>query len=274
MANNKPIIVPWDFSILSEYALQHATIISKRIDADIVLAHIVKSKKEISEATVKFETLTVELGKKFGVKPDFVIRDGSIFEAISAIIEEQDASFAVMGTHGIKGMQKFTGSWALKVIIGSKAPFIVVQEPPRTQEIFKEIAFPVGFEHTDKEKLIWASFMSKFTKATFHLCYLNYSDEVMRKKAQTNVIFAQKYLQDKEIDFKVVKLEGKNLADETLAYSNNAKVDLLLVSTTKNIRFQDYLLGADEQKIIANPSKFPVMVVNPRTDLTKVGGIN
>ena len=37
--------------------------------------------------------------------------------------------------------------------------------------------------------------------------------------------------------------------------------------TTKNIRFQDYVLGASEQQIIANEAKIPVMCVNPRTDI-------
>jgi hypothetical protein len=38
---------------------------------------------------------------------------------------------------------------------------------------------------------------------------------------------------------------------------------MIVVLTTKNINFQDYVLGADEQKIIANSAKIPVMCVNP-----------
>ena len=96
------------------------------------------------------------------------IREGSIFSVISDIIDESEASFAVMGTHGIKGMQKFTGSWALKVIAGSKAPFIVVQGPPLSNKGFENIVFPVDFKFSAKEKLVWAGFMSKFYKSKFH----------------------------------------------------------------------------------------------------------
>jgi hypothetical protein len=39
--------------------------------------------------------------------------------------------------------------------------------------------------------------------------------------------------------------------------------DMIIVLTTKNINIQDYVLGTDEQKIIANPSRIPVMCVNP-----------
>jgi hypothetical protein len=34
------------------------------------------------------------------------------------------------------------------------------------------------------------------------------------------------------------------------------------------------MLGASEQKIIANEKKIPVMTINPRKDLTKLKGFN
>ncbi len=45
-------------------------------------------------------------------------------------IERNHALMVIMGTHGIKGLQKYTGSWALKVIIGSSVPFLVIQDKP------------------------------------------------------------------------------------------------------------------------------------------------
>ena len=49
---------------------------------------------------------------------------------------------------------------------------------------------------------------------------------------------------------------------------------MVMISTTRNISFQDYVLGASEQKMIANSEKLPVMCVNPRDDLTRTGGTN
>ncbi|MEZ5011783.1 MAG: hypothetical protein R2744_09390 [Bacteroidales bacterium] len=40
--------------------------------------------------------------------------------------------------------------------------------------------------------------------------------------------------------------------------------------TTKNITMADYVLGAQEQDIIANSSKIPVCCVNPRSSFAKV----
>ena len=57
-------------------------------------------------------------------------QEGEIFTTIADVAEELNASLIFLGTHGKVGMQKLTGSWALKVIIKSKVPFIVVQDPP------------------------------------------------------------------------------------------------------------------------------------------------
>ncbi len=271
---NKPIVVPWDFSELATFALEHAVNLAKSIESDIILAHIVKRKSDIEVAIKKLETTTNEHEAKYGIKPLVDVREGSIFSVISDIIEEVDASFAVMGTHGIKGMQKFTGSWALKVIAGSKAPFIVVQAPPpATSKGFENIVFPVDFKFSAKEKLVWASFMSKFYKSKFFLCYLDVSDIAFKKKIYSNMIVAKKYLTEKRVDFEIVQLEGRNISDEAVAYAKETNADMIMIATTKNISFQDYVLGASEQKIIANREKIPVMCVNPREGLTKYSGL-
>ena len=64
-----------------------------------------------------------------------------IFSTIGEVATEIDANLVIMGTHGIRGMQKLTGSWALKVIVGSKAPFLVVQGPPESDQLH-DIVFP------------------------------------------------------------------------------------------------------------------------------------
>ncbi len=273
MTNNRPIIVLWDFSELAEYALQHGEKIAKIVNCEIVLLHIVKKSSEIEAATEKMTAAVEEHYEKYGIKPKFVIKEGSIFTDINKMIQEENALFAIMGTHGIKGMQKFTGSWALKVIIGSEAPFIVVQDSPGSEKM-NNIVFPVDFKFSEKEKLVWADFLHRYFKGIFHLCYIESTDPLFRKKIKANMITAKKYLTEKGVYFEVVKLEGKNLYDEVLTFSEKIKADLIMITTTKNISFHDYMLGASEQRMIANEKKIPVMTINPRKDLTKFKGFN
>jgi nucleotide-binding universal stress UspA family protein len=269
--SNKPVIVPWDFSELAENALDHAVMLNKTLHTDIILLHLVKKKTEIEEAVKKLDAYILDYKNKYDVVLKYIVKDGSIFSDIHKIIEKENALFAVMGTHGIKGMQKFTGSWALKVIIGSNAPFIVVQEKPQSQDI-KKIVFPVDFKFSVKEKLFWAELMYNYFKSKFFLCFIDSTDQFFKKKISANMIIAKKFLSDKGVDYEIIQLEGRNIEDETVKYSNEIKADLIMISTTRNISFHDYMLGAAEQKVIANEMKIPVMTINPKKGLTKLQG--
>ena len=93
----------------------------------------------------------------------------------------------------------------------------------------------------------------------------NYSDELLRRKSKSNFIFAKNYLIENAIDFEIHTLPGKKgFSEETIDFSKEKEGDLILIMTTKDLSFSDYVLGADEQKIIANEAKIPVMCVNPR----------
>ena len=107
--------------------------------------------------------------KKYNVPITCHISKGSIFTAIAEFVNEKEASLVVMGTHGMKGMQKLTGSWALKVIVKSKVPFIVVQDPPVDQERYHNIVFPVDFRGENKEKMKMAIFMGKYFESKIHM---------------------------------------------------------------------------------------------------------
>jgi nucleotide-binding universal stress UspA family protein len=142
------IVVPWDFTVVAGHALAHAAKISRMVGNDICLLHIADTNinpKIEAEKTKELQALAQENTIKYNVPISYHISKGSIFSAIAEFANEKDASLVVMGTHGMKGMQKITGSWALKVIVKSKMPFIVVQDPPSDQEKYHNIVFPVDF---------------------------------------------------------------------------------------------------------------------------------
>ena len=176
-----------------------------------------------------------------------------------------------MGTHGIKGMQKFTGSYALKVIVGSKIPFIVIQDPPSKKEIFKDIVFPLDYRSEAKQKLQWALFLVKYFEVKINIIVPTIKDKSLNAKLMGNVHFAEKILDKYDCDYELHKIEGSNSAEESIAFAKKVDADMILIMTTKGIGLTDYVLGAQEQYIIANTARVPVMVVNPRTDLSRYG---
>ncbi len=272
MKFNKPILVPWDFSKVAEYALLHAVEYAKSTKEQVVLVHIVKKQREILPAERKLEEKANSVNQEHNIEVGFLVREGSIFTTISEVSEELDATMVIMGTHGMKGMQKLTGSWALKVITGTDAPFVVVQAPPKSA--MKEIVFPIDFKTEQKEKLKWAGYLVNHYKAKIHICYQPASDSRIKAKTRSNLLFSKSYLAERNADFEIVSLPGrKSLADESIKLAKEVGSNMIIIMTTKNIGFQDYVLGADEQQIIANKEKIPVMCINPRKAL-RFGGFS
>lgn len=270
----KLIVVTWDFTPVSESALAHAAKISRMVGNDICLLHIVDpgiSKAEEGQKKVLLRHVAEENSKKYNLPITGEITKGSIFNAIADFANEKEASLVVMGTHGMKGMQKLTGSWALKVIVKSKVPFIVVQDPPADLDRYHNIVFPVDFRNENKEKIKMAIFMGKYFDSKIRFLVSKTTDKNLLKKTNININFAIKYLIQNNIEYEIHEVPKGNFAQQTIDFSQKINADLILIMTTKNITAMDYMLGASEQYMIANSSKIPVCCVNPKATFAKTG---
>jgi nucleotide-binding universal stress UspA family protein len=270
----KLIVVPWDFTPVAESALAHAVKIGRMVGDNICLLHIVDSNikpKAEGEKKALLKHIAEENSRKYDFNIASEVTRGTIFTSIGEFVNDNEASLVVMGTHGMVGMQKWTGSWALKVIVKSKAPFIVVQDPPADQGRYHNIAFPVDFRVEDKEKMGMAIFMGKYFDSKIHLLRTVNTDKSLIKKTNINMNFAIKYLIQNNIEYEIHEMPHGKFAERTIEYSQQLKADLILIMTTKNITMADYVLGASEQYIIANSSKIPVCCVNPKSSFAKVG---
>ncbi len=280
----KTIIVPVDFTEVSQFALDYAVRISKIVNSNFTLVHIVdegglfssedKKKKEVEKATVKLKELAEATFLEHGVRPPIIARLGNIYTTINEIAEELEARMILMGIHEFKGIQKITGSNALKVMAGSKIPYITIPAA-YVYRPDNDIVFPVDHKVENKEKLIWANFMAKSFNSKIHIFTAYHSDELLRKKTNANLVFAKKYLDEKNVAYEIASAEkGSNFADAIVKFAVEVNTNLILIMITKEIGLQDFILGAEEQKIIFNEQKISVMCVNPRTDLRRSGGFN
>jgi len=257
------IIVPWDFTEVAENALKHAVRLSRKVKADIYLVHIAKSDADIPQLLEKINEKAQIESNNQNLKISAIVREGSIFDTLGEIADELDAILVVMGTHGIKGMQKLTGSWALKVIANSEIPYLVVQEAPKNEKI-ENIVVPIDFSIEMKQKLKYARFWSKFYDLTAHLFVLNSNDPGFKRRTAQNLRYTKKYLDESAIPYEIVDAEaGKSFWKQTISFAEDIHADIILIMTTMDINFNDYVFGADEQKIIANSAKIPVMAANP-----------
>jgi len=272
----KSILVTWDFSPVSYYALKHAIKLAGIVKYNIVLFHIVTEKSDEETAKKKLESEVVKIRKDLDKEVGYAVSQGNIFKEISdyASKEGNNVSFVVMGTHGMKGSQKFFGSWALNVVAGSSVPFIVVQDEPSEKERYTDIVFPIDFKSENKEKLQWAIFLGKYLNSKIHLYKSPSIDKDLQKKVNVNLNFAIRFLIQNNIEYEIEtasKPGSGNFQKELLAYSRKINADLILITTTKHITKADYIFGAKEQYLLSNDEKIPVMCVNPKSNFATVG---
>jgi nucleotide-binding universal stress UspA family protein len=261
---NKPIIVPWDFSHVAENAYAHAVNVAKQLDREIVLLHIVESEDAVGPSTGKLDAKAQALTKEFGIRTHFLIKSGSIFETIRDGAMEVKAELVIMGTHGRKGVQKLTGSRALKVMANSKIPFLVVQEKP-VKNVFERILFPVDFRKENKEKVNWVHYLSKNFNSTFVLFKRKASDRGFKKNIASNLLYAETFFKNNDVKYEIADATGSmSYEKEMVEFAGKNNIDMIIVLVTRDIGWIDYLLAAKEQYVIANPDAIPVMCVNPK----------
>ena len=111
--------------------------------------------------------------------------------------------------------------------------------------------------------------MGKYFDSKMHILVTTSADQNLLKKTKVNLNFAIKYLIQNNIEYQIHEVPRGNFAQQTLDFAQKINADLILIMTTKNITFADYMVGASEQYIIANSSKIPVCCVNPKASYAK-----
>lgn len=260
----RPIIVPWDFSQVAENAFQHAVNISKALNRDILLLHVVNEEKDKELKRVELDASIEKLGNEYGKKPFAEVVSGSIFHAIGKTAKELKAEMIIMGTHGMVGAQKLFGSRALKVVVSSRIPFLVVQDKP-VKKTIDTILLPIDFKSENKEKANWIYYLARNFGARFIILKSRAKDKGFKRKILSNIKYVETFLKGHDIEYEIVTASGsQSFKKEIVTFATEHNADLVLIMATRDIRWVDYMMGAPEQYILSNPANLPVMCMNPR----------
>ena len=266
------ILVPTDFSQTSETAINHACYMARIFKKQITLLHVVEAnlfsseKKMLDQEEKDLAHLREVANRVKAAEPvsiNCMTRRGNIFETIGEVAEELNASLVIMGTHGVRGIQHIIGSRALRVITNANRPFVVVQEKLIRPHGYKSIVLPIDFTRETKQKLAWASKLAEKFDPVFHILADRETDEFAARALNNNINFAENYLQERGCKFTVQKIKkGANFAKETIRYAASLDADLIIIMSDPELAIRDFILGPDEQKIIANEAQIPVMTIN------------
>ena len=116
----KSVLIATDFSEASDKAARHALAIARHYGAKLYLTHVVSSlgftlvgpdavnlaTEVISRDAGELENRLIRSGALTGVAHQILIRQGSVWDELDKIIEQEQIELVVIGTHARRGMGK------------------------------------------------------------------------------------------------------------------------------------------------------------------------
>lgn len=252
-------LVPYDFTPITRSALNHALNVAQSQPGEIELLHVIAKEEDRAKAEQNFKDLLNELSSDIQKQLSTKVQVGDIFKDISRVAEENKVDWLVMGTHGAKGLQRIMGSYAIKVITGSKIPFIVTQEKGPSA-VIKRIVVPIDL---NKESILIIRFAAKIAKifeAEVHLVSRPVTDEFLAKNLHNNLGMAKRFLKKEGVSYQVLSLEGKKpFHKEVIEYGAKERADLFAIAHHPESLLPQF--DRFSQEIITNKLEVPVLIV-------------
>ena len=198
------------------------------------------------------------LKNEYGVEVSTISKEGDIFSTIAEVAHDIKANLIFLGTHGKVGMQKLTGSFALRVITSSEIPTIVTQKRA-FEGGFNKILLPMTSDAGPWAKTKWAAYIAKQFNSEIIIFVLDNDalDDVITMITNHFQVNNVKY------SLKVADKSG-SFTKQVIDYSTGENVDLIMIMTNPDKGFSSFILGSYDEDIIFNTSQIPVMCINPR----------
>jgi nucleotide-binding universal stress UspA family protein len=264
------ILVPIDFTAATENALSYA--IQLPSVKEVLLFHVISKGGDVEKSTSQLAALADKYRNAFSGMFSISVKEGNIFDQIGEEALEMHCDLIVMGTHGISGMQQFLGSRAMKVITNSKTPYILVQKKPFPPA--NKMLVPVDYTKENKQVIPFLSTLAKLLGAKVLLTSQDPGkDEFIKNKLDNNTSYYKNALASMDVLPEVVEQKfnyekrHKSIVDVALKYD----ADMIVTAIDPKVGVVDYIMGVEEQKIVANEAQIPVLCINIR-NFTRFSG--
>jgi len=278
----KNILVPFDFSKTSAYALNLAVSIAEKQKTTINLLYVVidpftiKSSglesreyrslniRKFLEAIKKESFLNLKQviekvnSKTVKITP-YIFVDASVYKGILKFIETKKTGLVVMGTHGVSGMKtKYLGTNSERVFRMTRKPVLIVREEVKKPE-FKKIVFATDLEHKARKVINQAWELLKQYDAKIDILRINTNKNSIRS---TYAIGQMRNLSKKynaEFDFVIADAETPEAGISE--YCRKSKADLLVIGVHRKKGFKRLFTDRISESI-TRTSNIPVLTVD------------
>lgn len=273
----KRILVPYDFTKVSEHALDLACQIADKAGSEIMLINVIEHPTADSFNTIgiKLEDPMEQLyikkmyemvqGKLAEVVSNAKYADekittkiqlGNAFKNIIDQITEEKVSILVVGTEGAEGLNEFfVGSNAERIVRQASCPVITVQDKAELEPINK-IVFASDFQHTDDHFIGQLLELQKMFDAQLSIVKINTPASFTSTRHDNSQMeeFVSKYgIKNYTTDI----YNHKNEEDGIIFYAEDIEADMIALGTHQRKGVGHFLAGSIAEDVV-NHAKIPV----------------
>jgi nucleotide-binding universal stress UspA family protein len=267
------ILVPTDFSAVGEYALLHGLEIARAFGGRVILLHVINSlpdtilnkedpgrlkiREDLQRCKDTYEPL-------YNIPVDPLVREGNLFVAFNKVAASVKPALMVMGTHGKQGLQHLYGSHALRVVLGSPCPVMIVQEPPAWREGVR-ILLPVNGETDPGQVILWVLQLATLEKPAVHLLVIAGAGTEHDKQARTNAsVISERFKQEGIACTSESAVSANDLAAPVTDRALSGKYNLVITMAMPAAGASGLLFQGWNERLMFNPAKVPVLfLVHP-----------
>ncbi len=274
------ILIPTDFSELSENALKVGISIAKRQNAEITLLHVLDRFAYLQPTEVFLPDvglipdlilMTEERLREFadqllvdtGIKATGKVLPGIPSERICRFAFENNFSMIVMGTHGTSGLREFfIGSEAYRVVKNAPCPVLTIPGNWNRTE-FEKVLFPIRLIPGAIEKYIYARPIIEKNDSELFLLGLSEKENPEDIRELNRIIEELKIqLQNDNVKFQTGYCPFDEFSSIVITTAKEAGIDLLVLTANFESDLKAFFVGTFVQQVV-NRSHLPVLSIKP-----------
>jgi nucleotide-binding universal stress UspA family protein len=269
---NNVVLIPTDFSEACSNAIHHGVELAKSLNYTVCILHVInkqtksflkKEKLTLGYVDEQLKNLKETYEKDQAVTIETIAREGSIFTIINDVATEIKANIMVLGTHGKQGMQYLFGSYALRVVLDSPCPVVVVQKRSFGKGYHK-LVIPISNDLETRQKVQWVLLMAKLFNSKVHLFQANENDIALDTRIRIITGQITQLLGENNIQFEIIKADKTgDFANQVISYSVKTHTDLIMIMTIPHIDVPGFSVSSWDETMMFNEAEIPVMCINP-----------
>jgi nucleotide-binding universal stress UspA family protein len=255
-------IVPFDFTPVSEKALEYALFFGSKVSTKILLLNIAADKAKGMQAKGKLEELCRTKTTPEKVELAYKVKVGSIFTDIGKVAKEEKAQLIIMGTHGKRGLQSLFGSHAMKVVISAECPFLIVQTKTEIKEV-DNIVVPIDLTKESLQIVNIAGNVSKILNSNIHILAEKQTDQILNTRLQNRLSIVKDQYDEEDITPTIDIVKKRGAYDrKVMQYAKKNNGGMIAIAYHSESLFPQFDTFA--QNLMCNKEGIPFLVVNSK----------